>query len=100
MRYSVSDTAEYGDYIAGTRVITDESRAAMKKLLAEIQDGTFAKEWIAENKSGRGKFLARRDAEQDQLIEQVGAKLRGLMTFLNPVDARKLTQREPATATK
>jgi ketol-acid reductoisomerase len=100
MRYSVSDTAEHGDYIAGKRVINDESRKAMKKLLEEIQDGTFAKVWIAENKSGREKFLATRDAEQDQLIEQVGAKLRGLMTFLNPVDARKLTQREPVAASK
>jgi len=100
MRYSVSDTAEYGDYTAGPRIVTEETRKAMKKLLAEIQDGTFAKVWIAENKAGKAKFLAKRDQEQDQLIEQVGAKLRGLMTFLNPIDARKLTYREPAAAGK
>jgi ketol-acid reductoisomerase len=87
MRYSVSDTAEYGDYTAGPRVINEETRKTMQKLLAEIQDGTFAKKWIAENKAGRPEFEATREKEQDQQIEEVGAELRSMMKFLNPVDA-------------
>ncbi|MGZ4788101.1 MAG: ketol-acid reductoisomerase [Terriglobales bacterium] len=85
MRYSVSDTAEHGDYTGGPRVITDATRAEMKKMLAEIQDGTYAKKWIEENKNGRPWFNATRAKEQDQLLEQVGAKLRALMPFLKPV---------------
>ena len=85
MRYSVSDTAEHGDYIAGVRVVNQETRKEMKKLLAEIQDGSFAKEWIKENEDGRPTFNARRKAEQTQLLEDVGAKLRAMMPFLNPV---------------
>jgi ketol-acid reductoisomerase len=85
MRYSVSDTAEHGDYTGGPRVITDETRAEMRKMLAEIQDGTYAKKWISENKAGRPWFNATREREQDQLLERVGAKLRELMPFLNPV---------------
>jgi ketol-acid reductoisomerase len=88
MRYSVSDTAEYGDYTGGPRVINDESRAAMKKMLKEIQDGTFAKNWIAENETGRKNFKAMRAKEQDSKIEQVGAKLRDMMPFLNPMHVR------------
>ncbi len=87
MRYSVSDTAEWGDYVSGPRVITDESRAAMKQILAEIRDGTFAKNWIAENEAGRPGSRRRR-AEQEHQIEQVGAKLRAMMPFLNPVDVK------------
>ncbi len=83
MRYSVSETAEHGDYHAGARVITDETRAAMKKLLAEIQDGTYAKTWIEENEKGRPWFEAKRREEQDLLLEQVGAKLREMMPFLD-----------------
>ena len=83
MRYSVSETAEHGDYHAGARVITDETRAAMKKILAEIQDGTYAKTWIEENEKGRPWFEAKRREEQDLLIEQVGAKLREMMPFLD-----------------
>ena len=83
MRYSVSDTAEYGDYTRGPRIINDATRAEMKKILAEIQSGEFAKQWIAENKTGgRKKFLAMREAQQGQQIEQVGAELRKMMTFL------------------
>ncbi len=82
MRFSVSDTAEYGDYTRGSRIITDATRAEMKKILAEIQSGQFAKEWIAENKAGRGKFLAMRAAQADQKVEKVGAELREMMTFL------------------
>jgi len=85
MRYSVSDTAEHGDYIAGVRVVNQETRKEMKKLLAEIQDGSFAKAWIKENEDGRPTFNARRKAEQTQLLEEVGGKLRAMMPFLNPV---------------
>jgi ketol-acid reductoisomerase len=82
MRYSVSDTAEYGDYVTGPRIITGETRAEMKKILAEIQDGTFARNWMAENKNGRGKFLAMRKAGAELRIEAVGKELREMMTFL------------------
>ena len=83
MRFSVSDTAEYGDYTRGPRIINDATRAEMKKILAEIQSGEFAKQWIAENKTGgRKKFLAMRESQQGQQIEQVGAELRKMMTFL------------------
>jgi len=83
MRYSISDTAEYGDYTRGPRVITDATRAEMKKILAEIQSGEFARQWIAENKTGgRKKFLAMREAQHGQQIEQVGSELRKMMTFL------------------
>jgi ketol-acid reductoisomerase len=82
MRFSVSDTAEYGDYTRGPRIVNDETRAEMKRILAEIQSGEFAKQWIGENKSGRHNFLKMREAQQGQLIESVGAELRGMMTFL------------------
>ena len=82
MRYSVSDTAEYGDYSRGPRVVNAETRKEMKRILTEIQSGEFAKEWIAENKAGRAKFLAMRDGQQNQLIETVGADLRSMMPFL------------------
>jgi len=88
MRYSVSDTAEYGDYTAGPRLITAETRKEMKKLLTEIQDGTFARTWIGENEKGRPGFKAMRTKEQDLLLEKVGAKLRDMMPFLNPVHVR------------
>jgi ketol-acid reductoisomerase len=88
MRFSVSDTAEAGDYIAGPRIVTDETRKAMKKLLAEVRDGTFAKRWIEENEKGRPWFNAERKKEQDQQLEQVGAKLRQMMPFINPVVAK------------
>ena len=82
MRYSVSDTAEYGDYSRGPRVIDDHVRENMKKVLEEVQSGKFAEEWIAENKAGRQKFLDTRKAQQDQLVEQVGGNLREMMSFL------------------
>ena len=85
MRYSVSDTAEWGDYVSGPRVVTAETKAAMKKILAEIQDGKFAKDWIAENENGRPRFNKIRASERDQKIEQVGADLRAMMPFLQPV---------------
>ena len=82
MRFSVSDTAEYGDYTRGPRIVNDETRAEMKRILAEIQSGEFAKQWIAENKSGRHGFLKMRDSQHGQLIETVGSELRSMMTFL------------------
>ena len=84
MRYSVSDTAEYGDYVAGREVINDSSRAAMKKLLNNIQDGTFAKNWIEENETGRPTFEKRRVDEADHILERVGRDLRRMMPFVNP----------------
>jgi ketol-acid reductoisomerase len=85
MRYSVSDTAEHGDYTGGPRIVTAETRRAMQRLLAEIQDGTYARTWIAENEAGRPQFAATRAREQQQLLEEVGARLRDLMPFLDPV---------------
>ena len=82
MRFSVSDTAEYGDYTRGSRLVTAETRAEMKKILSEIQSGQFAREWMEENKSGRHKFLAMRESARDQQIEHVGVELRSMMTFL------------------
>lgn len=82
MRFSVSDTAEYGDYVTGPRIITEQTKAEMKKVLAEIQAGTFAKNWMAENKNGRGKFLAMREEGKKLPIEKIGAELREMMTFL------------------
>lgn len=83
MRYSISDTAEYGDYTRGPRIVNDATRAEMKKILQEIQSGEFAKQWIAENKTGgRKKFLAMRETQQNQQIETVGAELRKMMPFL------------------
>ncbi len=82
MRYSVSDTAEYGDYTRGPRIVTQETRNEMKKILAEIQSGEFARTWIQENRDGRKKFLAMREEAKDQPIEKVGRELREMMTFL------------------
>ena len=86
MRYSVSDTAEYGDYTGGPRVINADSRLEMKKILKEIQDGSYAKAWVEENRSGREWFEARRAEGRDQLLERVGRDLRAKMPFLDPVD--------------
>ena len=82
MRYSVSDTAEYGDYTRGPRIVTEKTRAEMKKILGEIQSGEFARTWLNENRTGRKNFLAMREAAKDQPIERVGAELRSMMTFL------------------
>ena len=82
MRYSVSDTAEYGDYTRGPRIVTEQTRAEMKRILSEIQSGEFARAWLAENREGRKKFLAMREAAKDQPIERVGAELRAMMPFL------------------
>jgi ketol-acid reductoisomerase len=85
MRYSVSDTAEHGDYTAGARIITDETRKTMRLMLKEIQDGSYARNWIAENESGRKWFKAMRAKEQEHSIEKMGAELRGMMSFLDPI---------------
>src|ERR1700678_1800371 len=85
MRYSISDTAEYGDYTAGPRLVTDATRAEMKKILTEIQDGTFATNWIKENETGRKQFDQMRSKEAAHPIEEVGSKLRAAMPFLDPV---------------
>ena len=83
MRHSVSDTAEYGDYVAGPRIVTAETRKAMQKLLDEVKDGTFAKNWIAENRNGRPTFEARRLKESEHRIEAVGREMRRMMPFLD-----------------
>jgi len=87
MRYSVSDTAEHGDYTGGPRIVTDETRKAMKQLLEDVRSGAYAKGWIAENEAGRPNFNKLRQADRDHQIEQVGARLRQMMPFLKPVAA-------------
>ena len=96
MRYSVSDTAEHGDYTGGPKIVTDETRATMKKMLADIQSGEYARIWIAENAAGRPTFNKTREAEQNQLIEQVGERLRKLMPFLKPVTVKQDTGKNEA----
>ena len=92
MRYSISDTAEHGDYTGGPRLITDQTRETMRQMLHEIQNGTYARAWIAEDRAGRPAFNATRQREREHQIEQVGATLRAMMPFLKPVAA------EPAPA--
>ena len=86
MRYSISDTAEYGDYVSGPRVIDGHVREVMRQVLKEIQDGSFAEKWIDENAHGRQQFLALREKEGKHQIEQVGEKLRGMMPWLEPAE--------------
>ncbi|MCU1312692.1 MAG: Ketol-acid reductoisomerase [Acidobacteriaceae bacterium] len=100
MRYSISDTAEFGDYTAGPRIVTDQTRAEMKKLLAEIQDGSFARRFMEENRSGRHQFEKYRTAERSHPIEQVGAKLRAAMPFLDPVTAESQSPVAPEPVAK
>ena len=83
MRSSISDTAEFGDLTRGSRVVTEETRKEMKKILSEVQNGTFAKEWLEENQVGRPGYNARKRQDQEHLIEEVGAKLRGMMSWLD-----------------
>jgi ketol-acid reductoisomerase len=90
MRYSISDTAEHGDYTAGPRIVTEATRVEMKKILQEIQDGAYAEKWIDENRNGRPTFEATREKEKGHLIEKVGAELRAKMPFLNPVVVDKV----------
>ena len=95
MRYSISDTAEHGDYTGGPKIVTEETRQAMKKMLDDIRSGEYARGWIAENAAGRPWFTKQRRAEQHSLIEQVGERLRALMPFLKPVKIE--TESEPVS---
>jgi ketol-acid reductoisomerase len=88
MRYSVSDTAEHGDYTGGPRLVTPQTRAEMKRMLEEIQSGAYAKKWIAENEAGRPQFESTRQKEREQTLERVGAQLRKMIPFLDPVTIR------------
>jgi ketol-acid reductoisomerase len=90
MRYSISDTAEHGDYTGGARLVTDETRAEMRRMLDDIRSGRYAEAWIAENEKGRPWFDAKRAAEQSHQIEQVGAALRKMMPFVDPVEIKPL----------
>jgi ketol-acid reductoisomerase len=98
MRYSVSDTAEYGDYTAGPRIINEQTRETMRQILREVQDGTFARKWIKENETGREWFDATREKEQQQKIEKVGEELRAMMTFLDPVKVKQTSKRAKVPA--
>ena len=89
MRYSISDTAEYGDYMIGNRIVTEETKKEMKKVLTEIQDGTFARNWLMENQVGRPQFNAIRKSEAQHPIEKVGEELRGMMSW---IDTKKLDE--------
>lgn len=83
MRYSISDTAEYGDYVTGSRIITEETKKEMKKVLTEIQNGTFAKNWLLENQVGRPYFNSMRRIEKEHQVEKVGKELRTMMPWLD-----------------
>jgi ketol-acid reductoisomerase len=98
MRYSISDTAEYGDYTRGPRIVNEQTRAEMRKILSEIQSGEFTRAWIAENKGGRKNFLAMREAARNQPIENVGRELREMMTFLKRRKEAGVPQEETAAA--
>jgi ketol-acid reductoisomerase len=100
MRYSVSDTAEYGDYTRGPRIVNDQTRAEMKKILSEIQSGEFARQWINENKTGRKRFLAMREEARNQPVEKVGGELRAMMTFLKKKKEAGVPEDQPVLAAK
>jgi ketol-acid reductoisomerase len=84
MRYSVSDTAEYGDYTRGPRIVNDATKAEMRRILAEIQSGQFAREWVLENQANRAAFLAMRRRDAEHPIEEVGKRLRAMMSWIKP----------------
>jgi ketol-acid reductoisomerase len=96
MRYSISNTAEYGDLTRGEKVVGDTTRAAMKEILARIQDGTFAKEWIEENRKGGKNFAVLREKERQHKIEEVGERLRAMMSWL-PAEGKKSATERAAT---
>ena len=100
MRYSVSDTAEFGDYTRGPRVVDQHVRSEMKKILTEVQSGEFARQWIEENKTGRKKFLAMREEARNQPVEKVGSELRSMMTFLKKKKEVGVPEEQPALAAK
>ena len=97
MRYSVSDTAEHGDYTGGPRIVTDDTRREMRRMLAEIVDGTYANAWIAEDRAGRPRFTATQQAERQHQIEDVGARLRAMMPFLDAVTVEPAVERPAGT---
>ena len=84
MRYSVSDTAEYGDYTRGPRIVNEQTKAEMRKILGEIQSGAFARDWVLENQANRASFLATRKRDADHQIEDVGKRLRAMMSWIQP----------------
>ncbi|MFA5257803.1 MAG: ketol-acid reductoisomerase [Opitutales bacterium] len=88
MRFSISDTAEWGDYVSGPRIVTAESKKAMKQVLTEIQDGTFVKRWVAEHEAGYPEFFKTRESESQHQIEKVGAELRSLMPWIKKRDIK------------
>jgi ketol-acid reductoisomerase len=90
MRYSISDTAEHGDYTGGDRLVTQQTRVEMRRMLDDIRSGRYARGWISENETGRPWFDARRAAEQTHQIERVGAELRKMMPFVDPVEIKPL----------
>jgi ketol-acid reductoisomerase len=98
MRHSISDTAEYGDYTRGPRVITAETRAEMRRILDAIQNGSFAREWLAENRAGRANFERLRKADHDHEIERVGAELRAMMPWSE--EGKRTEQAEKAESTE
>jgi ketol-acid reductoisomerase len=100
MRYSVSDTAEYGDYVSGPRVVDDRTRSTMRAILSDIQDGTFAKRWIAESESGQSDFLEYRDEDRRHPVEVVGADLRARMAWLDRKTAPGMEESAPAERSK
>jgi ketol-acid reductoisomerase len=93
MRYSVSDTAEHGDYTGGPRIVTHETRQAMRQMLSDIQSGTYADRWAREHQEGLPWFKAERERKRAHLIEQVGQRLRAQMPFLEPA---RLPEEQPA----
>jgi ketol-acid reductoisomerase len=99
MRFSVSDTAEYGDYVSGPRIIDERVRETMRAVLGDIRDGSFANRWIAETESGRAEFERLRAHDRDHQIELVGAALRAQMAFLNPVVVEAGQAQAAATST-
>ncbi len=94
MRYSISDTAQYGDMTRGPRIVTDETKAEMGRILKEIQNGQFAKEWILENKANRPSFNALAAQDAHAQIEDVGRTLRGLMSWMKKTDVQVAVQPE------
>jgi ketol-acid reductoisomerase len=100
MRFSVSDTAEYGDYTRGPRIVNKAVREEMKRMLAEVQSGQFAKEWIEENKTGRKNFLRMREESRHQKIEEVGRELRAMMPWLKKSKEAGVPQDEESSSAK
>ena len=82
MRYSISNTAEYGDYVTGPRIITEETKKEMKRVLTDIQTGKFARDWMLENKAGKPSFKAKRRLSAEHPIETIGGKLRAMMPWI------------------